>query len=215
MVRAILLDPEARDNVYAMNDSNNFGKVREPIMKLTAFMRAFGAISDSGFYMIQQTDDASTLSQTPLKAPSVFNYFRPGYVFPGGASEARGLVAPELQIANESSIAGYVSFLKSAIQIGFGRYSSVTTRYDVQFPFNLSTSNYWYLKAAQRDSEELVKEIGQKLACGSLSESLRTEITAAVNSISLSQVPNPTEVKNRLWSAMLLVAASPEYQIQK
>ncbi|MCV5648263.1 DUF1800 family protein, partial [Escherichia coli] len=76
-----------------------FGKLREPVLRLTAFLRAFNATSDSGRYLVGITDDAGTsLGQSPLRAPSVFNFYRPGYVPPGTALAAAGLVAPEMQI---------------------------------------------------------------------------------------------------------------------
>ena len=56
-------------------------------------------------YRIQNLDNGGTtaLGQTPLKAPSVFNWFLPGYK-PGGLIASYGKVAPEFQIVTESSV---------------------------------------------------------------------------------------------------------------
>jgi len=218
MVKAILTDPEARNFSAATDDGNNFGKVREPILKLTAFLRAMAASSDSGMYMIDTTDDANSLSQTPMKAPSVFNFFRPGYVVPGGESKAKGMVAPELQIANESSVAGYITYMKNGIASGFGRYqtnSGGVARYDVQLPFNLSTSNEWYVLAQATDAGPLIDQLNQRLMYGTMPAALRSEIETAVESITYSATPTDAQIKNRMWAAMLLTVASPEFQIQK
>ena len=55
-------------------------------------------------YRIQNLDNggSSALGQTPLNAPSVFNWFLPGYK-PGGLLGSYGKVAPEFQILTESS----------------------------------------------------------------------------------------------------------------
>ncbi len=218
MVKAILTDPEARSMATATDDANHFGKVREPILKLSAFLRAMEATSDSGMFMIDTTDDANSLSQTPMKAPSVFNYFRPGYVVPGGESKARGMVAPELQIANESSVAGYITYMKNGIPTGFGRYqanANGVARHDIQLPFNLSTSNEWYVLAKAADAGPLIEQLNQRLMYGAMPAALRSEIETAVESIAFSATPTDAQIKNRMWAAMLLTVASPEFQIQK
>ena len=55
-------------------------------------------------YRLQNLDNGGTssLGQTPLNAPSVFNWFLPGYK-PGGLLGSYGKVAPEFQILTESS----------------------------------------------------------------------------------------------------------------
>ncbi len=214
MVKAILTDPEARDTATALS-SYSFGKVREPILRLSAFLRGVGISSDSTAYLVDATDDSATLSQSPLKAPTVFNFFRPGYVFPGGASAALNLVAPELQITNESSLAGYVNYMKSVVSQGTGRYSATLLRNDVQPSYNLDTTNDWYVLAKATDASALVELINQKLMYGTMPDALRTEIKTAVQSITLSATPTTSQVKNRLWAALLLTVASPEFMIQK
>jgi hypothetical protein len=60
--------------------------VREPVLRLSAFLRAFGFRTDSGEYRVGNTDNPGTqLGQTPMRSPSVFNFYRPGYVPPGTA----------------------------------------------------------------------------------------------------------------------------------
>ncbi len=54
VVKAILMHPEAR----VLSDTS--GKVREPILRMTAFMRAFGHQSLSGYYWMNSTDNPGT-----------------------------------------------------------------------------------------------------------------------------------------------------------
>jgi uncharacterized protein (DUF1800 family) len=220
MIKAILTDTEAR-NTSAALASNTFGKVREPVLRLSAFMRAMGVTSDSGYYIIDPTDDVSALGQSPLRAPSVFNFYRPGYVYPGGASANAQLVAPELQIANESTVAGYINYMRDNISSGVGRSATVTvngssvTRRDVRLNYSLNTTNDWYLLAKQADSSALIELINQKLMYGTMPDALRTEIKGAVESITFSATPTEAQVRNRLQSALLLTVASPEFLVQK
>ncbi len=221
MVKAILTDVEAR-NTSAALASTTFGKVREPVLRLSAFLRAMGVTSDSGYYMIDTTDDVNALGQSPLKSPSVFNFYRPGYTYPGGASANAKLVAPELQIANESTVAGYINYMRDNISGGVGRSAVVTvngasvTRKDVRLNYSLNTSNDWYVLAKEADSSALIELANQKLMYGTMPDALRAEIKGAVETITLS-APTPTEaqVRNRLHAALLLTVASPEFLVQK
>ena len=58
------------------------------------------------------SDPASKLGQSPLRSPSVFNFFRLGCVPPNSAIASRALNAPEFQITTESSVGGYVNFMQ-------------------------------------------------------------------------------------------------------
>ncbi len=113
VVRAILLDAEARQTPAA-----DFGKLREPVLRVTHWMRAFGATSATGEFMMAYELDSQ--SQRALHAPSVFGYFRPGYVPPNSALSATGATAPELQIVNESSTADWVNLAENMAGSGHG-----------------------------------------------------------------------------------------------
>lgn len=104
VITAILLDPEARNPI----NQETSGKLKEPILRLTQIWRAYNAASPSGsFGAINWGCDAnfctsmSSFGQSPLDSPSVFNFFSPFYSPPGEISRA-GLVAPEMQLANEN-----------------------------------------------------------------------------------------------------------------
>jgi len=65
------------------------------------------------------------LGQQPFQSPSVFNFYRPGYVAPGTQSGAAGLTAPELQIVNEGSVIGYANFMLQFV------YNNTSQRDDI------------------------------------------------------------------------------------
>ncbi len=114
IIRAILLDAEARD--AAKITDPQWGKVREPVLRLSNWARCFNATSASGNWTIRGLDSPSTsLGQQPLRPPSVFNFYRPGYTPPNTAIATAGLVAPEFQIVGETSVVGYVNFMQGVI----------------------------------------------------------------------------------------------------
>ena len=190
VVKAILLDPDAR--AAAGTTSTSFGKVREPILRFAAWARAYNAASPTDAWAIGNTTDPSTrLGQSPLRSPSVFNFFRPGYVPP-----ALGVVAPEFQLVNESSVVGYVNYMQSAISKGVG---------DVK-------ADYATLLPMADNVPALVDEINLVLAAGQLGLDSVTLIRNAV-----AAMPTGTDAAraNRVYAALTLVIASPEFIVQK
>lgn len=217
VVRAVLLDPEARDPALAADPA--YGKLREPVLRLTALLRAFNATSDSGRWLVGTTDDAGTqLGQTPLRSPSVFNFYRPGYVPPNSELGAAGLAAPEMQITHETSVAGYANFMRSALQSGVGQNGPTFTapRRDVQLDFAPEM-------ALADKPAELVDRVLGKLAGGADTAALRPDVQAAVESIAIPALrtdgSNQTQVddakRNRVRMAALLTLVSTEFLVQK
>jgi uncharacterized protein (DUF1800 family) len=214
VVRTILTHREARQ------PGASAGKLREPVLRLSAYLRAFPHSSDTGAWKIGNTDSpATSLGQTPLRAPSVFNFYRPGYVAPGSRSAAAGLVAPELQILNESSASGWVNTMRDHISGGVGAYNGtvgtvVFNRRDLQ-------RNWSPELQLAANPADLAGSVIDKLSAGQSLPALQQEIASAVGSI---VVPAPTATnatqvaaaqRNRVNAALLLTLASPEFLIQK
>jgi uncharacterized protein (DUF1800 family) len=211
VIKAVLLHPQARQT------SDTSGKVREPVLRLSALLRAFPYASDTGEYRIGNTDNPATaLGQTPLRAPSVFNFYRPGYVPPGTAAGARNLAVPEMQIVHETTAAGYVNYIRDTISNGAGSTVNVTgtSRRDIQPDFNAETG------LADQPSS-LVDRIADKLMAGTMPAALKGEIQGAVQSIAIPTptASNATQVaaakRARVNAAIFLTMVSPEFQVQK
>lgn len=194
VVRAILLDVEARSDAIAA--ASTFGKLREPVMRLTGWARAFQVSSPSNAWTIGDTSStANRLGQSPGRSPSVFNFFRPGYTPPNSAIATQGLVAPEFQITNEPSVIAYVNYMAALIANGAG-----DTR-----------ANYADMLALATDSNALVNEVDILLGA-QLSDTTKTSLRGAVDAISATATNGP---QNRVQTAVLLTLASPEYLVQK
>ena len=217
MLRAVLLDPEARDAKLAAGQS--YGKLREPVLRLTALLRAFDATSDSAKYLIGTTDDAgSQLGQTPMRSPSVFNFYRPGYVPPNTKAGKQGLAVPEMQITHETTVAGYANYMISGVMYGFGQNGVdwQAKRRDVQ----LDTAP---LLANVDKSEALADLVLARLLGPAPNDALRTEIVAAVDSIALPELKPDgsnkdwveTSKKYRVSAALAIALVSPDFLIQK
>ncbi len=214
VVRAILTHPELRSS------SSRDGKLREPVLRLSAYLRAFPHLSDTGGFKVGNTDNPGTqLGQTPLRAPSVFNFYRPGYVAPGSQSAAAGLVSPELQLLNESSVAGWVNYMRDNLTSGVGSYNgtingTVYNRRDLQR--NWLVEMDWAKKPTG-----LVYLLAERLLYGQPAEVLKNDVIAAVGAITVPTATptNQTAVNNalrdRVKVAMLLLLASPEFLVQK
>ena len=216
VVKAILLHPEAR----LRNDAS--GKLREPVLRLSAFMRAFPHTSDTGFFRVGNTDSAATsLGQTPLRSPSVFNFYRPGYVAPGTLTAAAGLVAPEMQLMNETSVSGWVNYMRDNLGSGVGQNNGVVNGVTLnRRDLRRDDAAEMALAAQQAD---LVDRVFERLLYGQASLALRNEVVTAVGKITVPVLnangSNQSQVdaakRNRVNAALLLTLASPEFLAQK
>ncbi|MDB6139025.1 MAG: hypothetical protein JWO94_2097, partial [Verrucomicrobiaceae bacterium] len=118
VLKAILLDNEARDP--GMLGDPVFGKVREPYLRTVNLVKALNSKAATGQYVINYIQD--NFAQQPYSAPSVFNFFKPGYSPPGPMSDA-GLVAPELQIVNALTVLAGANYYYYALWDGFNQDS--------------------------------------------------------------------------------------------
>ena len=199
--KAIFLDPDALG--AAGLTAPTFGKVREPILRFVQWGRTFGATSTSGNWTISNMSDPSTrLGQSPLRSPSVFNFFRPGYVPANTAIAANSLVAPEFQLINETSTAGYVNFMASAIGSTNGVGNDVKAAYTNEL-------------AIAHDVAALVDRIVLLMTANQISDANKTAIRTALEATTVTQTSSNTDKLRRIYTAVTLVMASPEYLVQK
>lgn len=197
---AILLDDEARSSTGL--SAPEFGKLREPMVRLVQWVRTFGVTSLSGGWKIgSQSDPGTQLGQSPLRSPSVFNYFRPGYVPPNTALSA-GKVAPEFQLLSESSAGGYLNFMLVAIDSGINYSSDIKAAYTSELALVL-------------DASALANRLNLLLCGGQLSGATLTSIVTALNATALTASSSASAKRNRVCAAVLMVMACPEYLIQK
>ncbi|HEY9067031.1 MAG TPA: DUF1800 domain-containing protein [Burkholderiaceae bacterium] len=216
VIKAVLMNPEAR------TITSTSGKLREPVLKLSAFLRAFPFKSDTGDYKVGNTDNPGTaLGQTPLRSGSVFNFYRPGYIPPGTEAAKAGLAVPEMQLAQETTAAGYVNFMRDGINSGVGAYNGTVNgvtynRRDLQ-------ADYTNELALADNSGALADRLNDRLMYGTMPAALKTTITGAVDKIVIPALnaakTNQAQIDaaklNRVKSAIFLTVVSPEFQVQR
>jgi uncharacterized protein (DUF1800 family) len=197
VVRAILLDYEARSLTVATAPGQ--GKLKEPLLRATAFMRAFGARSDSGRYNI---DAYPALAEAALRAPTVFNFFEPGFIGPGALARA-SLTAPEFQIVTDTTAITSINFYNTYIN---------NLRPAIPSP---DSSEVIYLQLDNilplaKSPQALVDQLNLLLSASALAKTSTDIIVAA-----LTALPSDTDDLERVRTAIYLVVNAPEGATQK
>jgi hypothetical protein len=186
----------------------NFGKIREPIVRLGNWMRTFGATSQTGNWLVGSTSGSTLLGQSPLAAPSVFNFYRPGYSPPNTKIGNAGLVAPEMQIVDEVTVSGYANSLQNAINSGIGTGTDVRTALTAEV-------------AVANDPAVLTERMNTLLLYGSMSAGLKQRIIDSVTGVTVpastgtNQAAIDAALLNRAKLAVYLTMVSPDYLIQR
>jgi uncharacterized protein (DUF1800 family) len=80
VIKAILLDPEARAGDDPANTTNAGGRIKEPILVFTEVFRALGCVQT--VYDSYNPQNAYYMGQSPLRAPNIFGYFSPDHKAP-------------------------------------------------------------------------------------------------------------------------------------
>ena len=215
--RAILLDDEARSTANLSAPAH--GKLREPMLRFAQWARTFKLTSKRGTWKISPPNwGATTLSQYPFRSPSVFNFFRPGYVPPNTRLAELKATAPEFQLVNESTVGQYVNFLENILPDGI----YVRGPELIEPPMKDSSTDGFDLApdysaeiALATDATALVRRLNLLLAAGRLSETTETTIINAVKSDKLI-ASSPDSAKSKTVArAILFVMCAPEYLVQK
>lgn len=228
VVRAILTDYEARSPSVAANQS--FGKLKEPLLRLSGLLRSFDASAQSGRYVgfrvaVNGTpitsatprpataSEISTLSsatrldflqtslaQAALRSPTVFNFYHPDYVLPGALATA-GLVAPEFEITDDNFAISVPNQLRTFVL--------ATVPNSTAGPYAI-TLNLTFEQTLVANPTALLDHLNLVLCGGALPAETRTRITTA-----LAALPAATSTLERAQTAVLLTLTSPAASIQR
>ena len=237
VVQAILLDPEARYGQWRQPDT--FGKLREPLLRLTHFWRAMGARHQcgqnyqsggqtyhyanqpyryAGYGTAWRTDDGiygSGVGQAPLNSPSVFNFFKPSYI-PPGEMTAAGLLGPEFQLSTDTLI---VNSTNSTSDKAFGldlldACAADEEIGDVKINRALDAALAGSANGGPADpANRLIDAYNLRFMSGQMSPFMRQTLLAVLNPIGVAD--GPDWKAQRISRALLLIQTSAEYMIQK
>ena len=209
VVRAILTDYEARSAAVAA--TAGFGKLKEPLLRATAILRAFDGASNLGryanapFHVSINTENA--LAQASLHAPTVFNFFEPNYVQPG-ALAAAGLYAPEYQILNDTTAISQPNQLWNFI------YANLSTTNTIDPTVGLRLDR---LLPLARTPQALVAQANLILAAGALPKAVTDRFVAVLTAMPVGTGTAFTTAQDieRVRSALYLTISVPQGAIQK
>ncbi|UTA68717.1 DUF1800 family protein [Emticicia sp. 21SJ11W-3] len=212
VIKAILLDPEARDL------SNRYtGVLKEPFIRYTNLIKGLNLKSSGGIYRNTMRRAYDRMGQLPLFSPSVFNFFSPDYV-PDGTMKETDKYGPEFQIFNAQTWTGYLNALNNWIAgdepIDYmGYYSAETVKNDQRPRFDLTAD----FPLTRNDRlVQLLDKYNLILASGRLSKKSMDIIKRAVSGMPLRLAngePNADDANKRVRVAIYLIMASPEYII--
>jgi len=190
VVRAILLDPEARS--APTNDTA--GKLKEPLLRMVQFLRAYEAKAADGNYRFHNVDRKT--GQGHLMSPSVFNFYSPAYA-PAGEIADRALVAPELAIVTEFHAITFANYLFDQVKLSSASKPNLSAK---AVAINIADE-----VLLAENPQALVNFVADKLLGGEMSDPLRTELIAAANRVA------STKPVDRVEEVLFLLVASPEF----
>jgi hypothetical protein len=194
VLRTILLDYEARATLIAARPDD--GHLREPLVRLLGTLRTLDARPRSGRWNLNIDRQGLGLGQIPLRAPTVFNFFEPGYALPGEIAQS-GLVSPEFQIATETTVVGAANVYRSLFGTG-GQTGPLM--------FNLTP-----FQSPQVTSDAaLLDKVNVVLFAGAMSDPTRTILSTA-----LADPDFPRQADNRVLTLLWLAGLTPESVVQK
>lgn len=218
VVRAILLDTEAR-SAPSGTAVATAGKIKEPLLRLTQFWRAYDAKSNGTNGVIRYGapvnfsggSASGVLGQAQGQSGSVFNFFSPFYAPPGEIAD-QGLVAPEMQLATE--------FLNTQVTNFF--WTQALSRTQLQATAASFNVDLMWINTADElsvvgDSEALVNRVAERLLGGAslMSATLKAETKAQVERTTIPATNPTTAQATRVADAIYFIATSPEFVLQR
>lgn len=211
VVKAILLDPEARGDVKT---DPMFGKLREPVQFATNILRGLnvrgavaGTQSDGSFGVVGfgrtngQVGEFIGMAQVPFLPPTVFNFYPPEYVVPGTA-----FLGPEFALMTTGTSITRTNFVNRMVM---NTTPIAVAAPDFPTGTGIDIADLVYLATIDTSANWLVDELNTRMMHGQMSSTMRSTIRTAVTAVASS---NPTL---RTQTAIYLIATSSQYQVQR
>jgi uncharacterized protein (DUF1800 family) len=160
---------------------------------------------------------AASLMETPMRSPTVFNYYYPSYKFPGPLASA-GLTTPEFQLTTATGVSSQMNFMEAGLLNNTGNTNGLSSftsgNGNIVIDFGpWMTTNY----TANSGIPGLVSTLSSLLAAGQVSATAQADIVNYVASTNFpySTPPTYTQMRDRVRAVVHMVASSPDYVIQK
>lgn len=198
VVRAILLDPEARagDNGPWMSlwlPNDNSGHLREPVFVIASMLRGLGALVNDTNPL---TTLATNLGQTIFAPPTVFNYYAPGYHIPAQFTPGSSLLGPEFQLQSPSAAVARYNLVNTMIYGNLGAGATIDLT-----PFSNLGGN----------SQALVDAVSRAFLNGLMPSAMQTELLHATGAVTGTTA---AANKARAQAALYLAISSSYYNVE-
>lgn len=193
VVRAILLDPEARAGDHETRPAATSGKLREPVVLIAALLRGLGG-------MVNDTNRLSglgaALGQTIFAPATVFNYFAPGYEIPMEYTGGQTLGGPEFQIHSPSAAMARMNVVNSILYGSQGMGAVI----DFAPLANLASQ-----------PQALVDEVNFRFFHGAMPAEVSTEMLNAMNAVTGT---SPAVLMARAKAGLYVALSSSYYTVE-
>jgi uncharacterized protein (DUF1800 family) len=190
VVRAILLDPEARagDSDTVVSTPDKSGHLREPVFFIASALRGLGALVNDSNGL---TSRGAALNQTIFAPASVFNYYSPGYHIPADLTGGLSLGGPEFQLESPATAVGRANLAQAFAFTNLGGGTVI----DFTALTNLAS-----------DPSALLDAVSGTFLYGRMPSAMRTQIMAAVT----ATADKPTRAR----TAVYLTLSSSYYNVE-
>jgi hypothetical protein len=222
VIKAILMDYEARSSTMLGNQG--FGKVKEPLLRISQIIRAFHPYSVTATKPLWKLPGTTTdLGQTVYNATTVFNFFEPDYVTvtslispTTGKPYTLPINTPEMQIITENTTIYLINMIRRGILDnpnnggtgGSGFSTSTGGGTDVRLNFATEQA-----LTPTNNVDALLDHLNRLLMAGqmpNIANGMRDKIKTYVTT-----TPDINNADERVRVTTYLIAASPQAGIQK
>jgi uncharacterized protein (DUF1800 family) len=195
VVRAILLDPEARtgDDGPSLNPPDISGHLREPVFVVSSILRGLGALVNDTNNL---TGQAANLGQTIFQPPTVFNYFAPSFSIPAEFTPGASLLGPEFQLQSPSAAVARMNLANTFVYGNLGAGAVV---------------DWTALTSLAATPQALVDAVNNAFMYRQMPASMQTQILSAVNAITGTTT---AANKQRAQAAVYLTVSSSYYNVE-
>lgn len=208
VIKAILLDVEAREASYQLDDANS--RLKEPLFRYTHFVRSVDKYNPNGFYWNVNYGFYEDTKQDIFASPSVFNFFLPDDT-PNGDILNQGLVAPEFKLHDSRTSIGYINnvyrWSQSWGDLGHTWEGDIMNNTEVNWVID-------DLLTIADDSETLINWYDKHLLSGMMSDKTRKIMRKSLNSYS-ANISWHEHRENRVRMGLYLALIAPEYSIMR
>ena len=204
----------------SVSDSrNDFNPLILPLA-VPLLKRAGTVTLDYNSWQMDYTDSgsSSSLNQTPLDSPTVFNFFFPDYKFQGILASA-GLTTPEFQLTSDTATVLQMNFISSAVFNNSNNTNGLSSFSGGGGSITLDLGA-WMTPTWTADAgiPALIDALNTQLCAGQLSPAAKTLFISYVANTRFpytSPTPTAAQMRDRVRAVVHLITASPEFNVQK